>query len=66
MGLPLLDGSLFDFIYFRAIEAFSRPPVPVSSLIFTPGLCRLGIGVLSTAGGPLLGANYSRKVAALR
>ncbi len=52
MGLlPPVDDSSLEFVSFRATEVFPRPPAPVYSLTFTPGLCCLGMGVLSSMGG---------------
>ena len=56
MGLPPEDGGLFGFMSFRAIGVFPRPPTTAYSYIFTPRSYHLDMGVLSTAGGPLLGA----------
>ncbi len=50
MSLPPVDGSSFDLVSLRAIEVFSRPPVPVHSLILASGLCRLGMGVFLALG----------------
>lgn len=37
-------GYSFDFVSFRAVF-LSRPPAPVYSFIFTPGLCCTSMGV---------------------
>ncbi len=64
MGLPLLDSSLFDFISFRAIEAFSA-----LSYLYIASVSLRSMppryGSFSSAGGFLLGACYPRKAAAL-
>ncbi len=50
MALPPEDGSSFEFNSFRAIEIFARPPASVYSFIFTPRLCRPGMGVKAPNG----------------
>ena len=51
MGCPPVLGSSFDSISFRAIAFFPRPPAPVNSFIFTPGIAEQALGVFLALGG---------------
>ena len=50
MGCPSVLGFLFDFISFRAIAFFSRPPVSVNSFIFTSDIVEQALRVFLALG----------------